>query len=147
MSFFSKAFKAVKSVAKSKVFQAAAGGLAVVFPPAGVPLAAGVAIANKVVDGVNSADAKIRAQAKAVIDSTKSLAAQGDVGAKRAIALMSHVDKAKKGDPAALKKLANLALVDKKRQALARKALSQYGITKTGRIAHKKTHRNLSVAR
>jgi hypothetical protein len=145
MSFFKNALKAIKKVANNKVFQVAAGGLAVVFPPAGIPLAAGVAITKKVTDGISSADPKIRQQAVAVVKNTAALAKQGDVGAKRAVALMKLTHAATKGTPqlqaAAKAKLGRLALADKTRQAKAKQIAGQFGITRQGRIMHKKTKR------
>lgn len=150
MSFFKKAFKSIKSVTHNKMFQAGLGGLAVVFPVVGVPLVAGVALANKVTDGVASADAKIREQAKMVIQQTQALAKTGDVGAKRAVALMK-ITHAAKTNPnpavrkAALSKLGRLAMVDKLRQAKAKQVVGQFQLTRGGRIQHKKTRRNLAA--
>jgi len=145
MSFFSKALGAIKKVANNKVFQVAAGGLAVVFPPAGIPLAAGVAITKKVTDGLNSTDAAIRQQATAVVKNTAALAKKGDVGAKRSIALMKLTHAATRGTPqaqqAAKAKLGRLALADKLRQAKAKQVVANFGLTRQGRIMHKKTKR------
>lgn len=46
MGFFSSILKVTKSIVKSPVTKAVSGGLAVVFPPAGIPAAAAVATAN-----------------------------------------------------------------------------------------------------
>lgn len=149
MGFFSKAFKAIKSVTKNKIFQAAAGGLAVVFPVVGIPLVAGVAVANKVTDGLDSVNPKIKAQATAVVKSTVALAKTGDVGAKRAVALMKITRVAKKGNPvqqaAAKAKLGRLAMVDKTRQAKAKQVCGNFALTRGGRIINKKTKRNLAA--
>lgn len=149
MSFFSKAFKAVKSVTHNKLFQAAAGGLAVAFPVVGVPVAAGIAVANKVSNGINAVDPKIRAQAIAAAKNTAELAKKGDVPAKRAVALMRLVHTAKQaGHPnqqAAQHKLSRLLLIDKTRQAKAKQVVGNFAITRGGRIMHKKTRRNLAA--
>lgn len=146
MSFFKKAFKSIKSVTHSKLFTAGLGGLAVVFPVVGVPLVAGLAVANKVTDGLASADAKIRGQAQAVVKATVDLAKKGDVPAKRAVALMRIVDQTKKGDPAAKAKLGRLQLIEKTRQAKAKALVAQFALTRGGRIVHKRTKRNLAPA-
>ncbi len=146
MSFFSKAFKAVKSVTHNKLFQAAAGGLAIAFPVVGIPVAAGVAVANKVSNGLTSADARVKAQAVAVVKNTADLAKKGDVPAKRAMALLKLVHTAKQGDVAARQKLGRLHLIDKTRQAKAKQVVSNFAITRSGRIMHKKTRRNLAAA-
>lgn len=147
--FFKKALKAVKSVANNKLFQVAAGGLAVVFPPAGIPLAAGVAITKKVTDGLSSVDPKVKAQAVQVVKNTAVLAKQGDVGAKRSLALMKLTSHATKGTPAqkqaAKEKLGRLAMADKLRQARAKQVVAGFAITKQGRIMHRKNHRHLAA--
>lgn len=46
MGFFSSIMKVTKSIVKSPITKAVSGGLAVVFPPAGIPAAAAIATAN-----------------------------------------------------------------------------------------------------
>lgn len=91
--FLKKAIKSVGKVAtgivKNPLVKTIAGGVAVVFPPVGVPLAAGIAVANTVVKGVNSAIPEERQQAKQVVKQTLALAAKGDVGARNAATLFN----------------------------------------------------------
>jgi hypothetical protein len=98
--FLKKAFKSVGKVAsavgnaagsvtKNPLFKTVVGGIAVVFPPVGVPLAAGVAVANTVVKAVNSANPAVRTEAKAAVQQTLKLAAKGDVGARNAATLFN----------------------------------------------------------
>jgi hypothetical protein len=86
-----KGVKTAGKLAKNPLVKAAAGGLAFVVPPVGIGLVAVTnakaiaGVANNIVKGSKSKDPKKKAAATAVIKSTAALAAQGDVGAQRAV--------------------------------------------------------------
>lgn len=97
MSIFSSIAKVAKAVIKSPITKVAAGGLAVAFPVVGIPAAAGVAIAGKVVDaaqGKRGTPAQ-QATAKRVVANTIIAARQGDAGAARAVVAMKKAQTAK----------------------------------------------------
>lgn len=145
MSFFNSAFKSMKGVMHSNIMKGVVGAIAVVYPPVGVPLAAGLAVANKLTDQAESTVAAVKAEAQSVIDQTKKLAATGDIGAKRGLALIEHVAAAKfAADPAvkalARAKLGKLVLNDKKRRLSGQILARQFGITRGGRIVRLKSN-------
>lgn len=91
-----------KAIVRSPLTKAVTTGLAVVYPPVGVPLAAAVAVADKAISMAESADKAVRTTAKALMLNTKREAAKGDQGAQRAFALMKSrlaIRDAKKKDP------------------------------------------------
>jgi hypothetical protein len=189
MSFFSGIAKFAKSVIKSPVVKAVAGGAAIVFPPVGVPAVAAIATANtalalaesgpakaalgaaaklgaktKLVNrarrqikaGVPKAKAKAqmirsahaiarkvratkpaakmankhRTELAAQLKRTKSLAAKGDPGAKRALATFKVVAAARKGNPKARAAVALIA----HRYEIGQRVRSRYELTTNGRI-------------
>lgn len=87
-----------------------AGGLAFVFPPVGVPLVAGVAVADKVLHAYNSANPERKASAARIVDRTRVLAKSGDVGAQRAYSILSQ-------------------------RAAAQKTARQFRVARTGHVA------------
>ena len=102
MSWFKKAWGSIKNVTKSPIFHVVEGGLALAFPEIAIPAAAALAIGNKALSMANSANAEVRAKYTAVVNNTEKLAAQGHVGAQRAVAAMKLAKDAKAGKPAAL---------------------------------------------
>jgi hypothetical protein len=90
VSFFSKIGKAVSGAVKavSPILKPVAGTLAVVFPPVGVPLAAGIAISDKVVKALNSSDPPKREAAQRMVAATTQLAASGNVSARNGLTLL-----------------------------------------------------------
>lgn len=83
-NFLDDAWHATKSVIKSPITKAVAGGVAIVFPPVGVPAAAALVVADRVVRASDSKDPKIAAKAKATIKNTLTLAEQGNTHAAAA---------------------------------------------------------------
>ena len=81
--------KAAGSVVKNPLVKMVAGGVAVVFPPVGMPIAAGIAISDKVLREVNSKNPQKKAAGNAVVRNTMDLAAKGSVGASNALTLMN----------------------------------------------------------
>lgn len=132
-----------KAIVRSPLTKAVTTGLAVVYPPVGVPLAAAVAVADKAISMAESADKAVRTTAKALMLNTKKEAAKGDVGAKRAFALMRArlaTRNAKAKDPAGYNRAA-YAAESKARAALKRAAVydkaPKYGgfiVTAQGRV-------------
>ncbi len=82
--------KLATNLAKSPVTKAVAGGAAFVFPPVGVPLAAGVVVADRLARNVKSPNPKRRAAAKAVVVRTAQLAKAGDQSAVRGLKLIAQ---------------------------------------------------------
>jgi hypothetical protein len=132
-----------KAVIRSPLTKVVTTGLAVVYPPVGIPLAAAVAVADKAISMAESADKTVRDVAKKLIVNTKKQAATGDIGAKRAFTLMQAryaQKKAKAADPVKYNAEAF------KREQIARAALQRsnqldkapkYGgfiVTKEGRV-------------
>lgn len=89
--------KVGKFVAKSPLVKIVATGAAFVFPPIGVPALAAVAAANALVGATK--DAGKAAKALGVIKTTRALAAQGDVSAQRAVALLANAARGAKIAP------------------------------------------------
>lgn len=87
-NIFSDAWKATKSVIKSPITKAIVGGVAVVFPPVGLPAAAALVTADQVVRASESKDPKVRAKAKAMIAATGKLAKAGNTHAQAALKTM-----------------------------------------------------------
>lgn len=81
-----------KKIIQSPVTRVVAGGVALVFPPAGVPLAAAVETANLVLAKLDEADDARKAAQKA-IDATVDLAKKGDKGAQRMADLLIKAKK------------------------------------------------------
>lgn len=97
MGIFGSIAKIAKAVVKNPITKVAAGGLAIAFPPIGIPAAAGVAIAGKVVDaaqGKRGTPAQ-QATAKRVVANTIVAARNGDAGAARAVVAMKKAQVAK----------------------------------------------------
>lgn len=89
-----------KTLAKSPIVKTVAAGAAIVFPPVGVPLAAGVATAAAIAAATES---KIPAQAKAaaqVVLNTAQLAKSGDKGAQQALGAIDMAKQALKAEQA-----------------------------------------------
>lgn len=83
--FFGKLIKSVKSVVKNPVVREVAGTAAIVYPPVGIPLAGGLAVADRVIDveeGLRGGP-KAQQQARAALAHTAHLAKQGHPDAKR----------------------------------------------------------------
>lgn len=87
---------AVKSVVKSPITKAVAGGVAVVCPAVGAPALAGIAAANTVISAAESADKVRRAAAQRSIKATATLA-QTDAGAATAYKAMQTLVEARRG--------------------------------------------------
>lgn len=85
-----------KKIVKSPVTKAAAGGLAVVFPPVGLPAAAAVATADTVIRVAEKGTPKQKKAARKLIAGTKRAAARGDDGASRALGTMRQLYRARK---------------------------------------------------
>lgn len=149
MKFFKRLGNIVKKVATSKILTAVAGGLAVVFPVVGVPMTAGLAITGKVLNATKSANPEIAAKAKAMIKNTVQLAKTGDVGAKRAVALMKTQVVAVKGSPkqkaVAKAAISKLLISDRLKKSRAQQVVANFGMTRAGRILNKKTNRHLAA--
>jgi len=146
MGFFSKIAKVTKSVVRSPITKVAAGGLAIAFPPAGIPAVAGLAIANTTLDRVDQAQAAAKAlrlakagkkrEANAVLRNNKrqraalakklvlsrKLARAGDVGAKRAVSAF-RLAAAAKAERRANKKDKRALANARKQKAIAAKAI------------------------
>lgn len=90
-SWLDDAWKSVKKVVKSPITKAIVGGVAIVFPPVGVPAAAALVAADITVRATESKDPKVRAEAKKLIDNTAKLAKEGDPGAQAAIKILTVV--------------------------------------------------------
>ncbi len=82
------AWKGVKKVVKSPITKVIVGGVAIVFPPVGVPAAAALVAADQVVRASESSDPKVAAKAKATIAATTKLANAGDAHAQAALKIM-----------------------------------------------------------
>lgn len=81
--------KVVKVAAGAgKLLKPIAGGLAIVYPPVGVPLAAGIMVADKANGAINSKDPKRKAAAVRVVAHTVKLAQSGHKGAANGLTLM-----------------------------------------------------------
>ena len=77
-----------KTLVKSPVVKTVVGGAAIVFPPIGVPAAAGLAATAAVVAGLESLNPTVRNAAVSVAKNTATLAANGDQGARIALSTM-----------------------------------------------------------
>lgn len=80
-----------KTIVKSPIVKTAAGGLAIAFPAVGVPLSAGLVVADRAIrtaEGLRGT-AKQQAAMKKTIANTVALAARGNMSAKRAVELMA----------------------------------------------------------
>jgi len=88
--FFSKLWKNTKKVVKSGMVKKIAGATAIIYPPVGIPLAAGLAVADKVVaveEGTRGTK-KQQKQVQKAMKHTAALARRGHRGAKRTMALV-----------------------------------------------------------
>jgi hypothetical protein len=83
-----KAGRIAKKTVKSPILKAGVAGLAVAFPPVGVPAASALVTANAVVSNLESADRKRRELAKRLAANTAKAAKAGDVDSKRGLALL-----------------------------------------------------------
>lgn len=95
-SVASTAGKVGLKLAKSPLVKVTAGAAAFVFPPVGVPLAAGVAAANVIAANVHSLDPRKRKAAKKVVIHTAAVAKKGDADARRGLKLLAAARKASK---------------------------------------------------
>ncbi len=82
------ALKLAKTVVKSPVVKTLVTGAAIVFPPVGLPAAAGLAAATAVAKGLESNIPVVRAAAQQVAKNTAALAKSGNQGASMALAQM-----------------------------------------------------------
>lgn len=87
--------KVAKSVVRSPITKMTAAGLSVAFPAVGVPMAAGIAVADKVVTAAESKSKVRRRVGRRIIKATAK-AAKVDKDAARALRLMRKVVKHKK---------------------------------------------------
>lgn len=95
-----KGVKAVGKVARSPALKAVAGGLALVVPPAGAGLAAGIAaaeVANKVAANVQSSNPKVKGAFANLIRRTAALSKAGDPGARAGLAMIVNAQRAQRG--------------------------------------------------
>lgn len=79
------------AVIKSPITKVVAGGVAIAFPAVGVPLAAGLVVADKalrVAEGVRGTPSQ-QAAMRRTLKTTVALAAKGDPDAKRAVSFMA----------------------------------------------------------
>lgn len=104
MSFFksfgkavSKGFKAVKSIARSPITKAIAGGVAIAFPAVGIPAVAGLAIANQQLDNVDKAKAMAKKLKLDKLAQATLNAAKGKPPAKQQKAIQHAVMLKKRG--------------------------------------------------
>ncbi len=86
--FGRKVKRSAKAVIKSPVVKVGVAGLAIAFPPAGVPAAAALATANAVVTHLESADKAKRKLAQKLCTQTAAAAKAGDSDARRAIGVL-----------------------------------------------------------
>ncbi len=120
MGFIDTALKGIgrvaKSVVSSPITKVTATGVAMAFPAVGVPLAAGVVAADKLVTAARSKRPRVRRTARNVIKRTAKLAKTNRSG-KRALKLIKAAAKARKKkrmagklklSPSAKRKLAKL---------------------------------------
>lgn len=80
-----------KTIVKSPIVKTAAGGLAIAFPAVGVPLAAGLVVADRAIktaEGLRGTP-KQQAAMKKTIANTVALAQRGNAGARKAVELMA----------------------------------------------------------
>lgn len=117
IGFFKALGKIGKSIIKSPITKVTAAGLSVAFPAVGVPLAAGVAIADKVVTAAESKSKVRRKVGRRIIKATAK-AARVDKDAKRALKLMKKVAAHKR-------KLKKMSKAARKRRAKARAKLAK----------------------
>lgn len=97
MSIFKSIGKIAKSVIKSPILKVGVSGLAVAFPVVGIPAAAGVAAAGKIVDAAQgkAGTPAQQASAKRAVANTIVQAKQGDASAQRALTAMKKAQVAK----------------------------------------------------
>lgn len=82
--------KVGKGIVKNPLTKAVAGGVAIVFPPVGVPIAAGVAVTDRVLKDANQKrNPALAAKAKTAIRNTMALSTRGHVGASNAMTLLN----------------------------------------------------------
>lgn len=140
-NFLSDAWHATKSIIKSPVTKVIVGGVAVVFPPVGVPATAALIVADRVVRASESKDAKVRDAAKKQIAATAALAAKGNTHAQAAMksfdvakTLTQHVT-----DPTVLAKmLTPVGAADKARGKAPPKKAAPAGWTRSTEGSYKR---------
>lgn len=88
--------RGLSSVARHPLTKVVAGGVAFAFPPVGVPLVAGVAVADQLVTAAQSANPKRKAAASKIVKRTVAAAKAGDKDAGRAARILSAVARKKK---------------------------------------------------
>ena len=81
--------QAANQLRQNAIVKAGVAGLAVAFPPVGLPATAALALTQKLVDNAKSLNPIVSSAAKALIVGTAAQAKTGDPGAKKAIALMA----------------------------------------------------------
>jgi|GEM_PF-2958510 len=104
--FFDDVWKGTKAVIKSKVTKVAVGGLAIAFPAVGVPAAAALVAADRVVRESEKGNPK----AKKLIVNTANLANKGDRHAQAAMKILTIAKESRKmADPQSIAKNAAIA--------------------------------------
>lgn len=88
--------KTARNIATNPMVRVGAAGAAFVFPPVGVPLAAGVEMANALASATRSVDAKKRQAAAKTVLRTAAAARKGDADAKRGLRLLAQAKKMRK---------------------------------------------------
>lgn len=89
--------KGLKSVVKHPLTKMVAGGVAVAFPAVGVPLVAGIAVADQLVTAAEQTKLpKRQAAAKKIVKRTVAAAKAGDKDAGRAVKIITAVAKKKR---------------------------------------------------
>ncbi len=103
---FDDAWKATKTVVRSPVTKAAAGGLAIAFPAVGVPLATGLVAADRVIAATEGKKgAKAKAVATRAVIRTAAASKAGDQDARRGLELLAQVKGMSPSARASLRKL------------------------------------------
>lgn len=93
---FKKGLRSMHKLTKSPLVKGLATGAAFVFPPVGVPVAAGVAVAGRINLNVHSKNKRKAAAARRVIVRTAQLAKRGDVSARRGLKLLARAGRRRK---------------------------------------------------
>lgn len=117
---FRKVGRALKKVAQSKVVKGIAGAVAVVYPPAGVPLSAGLAAADKAIAAAERGGKAVRAIKRGIRSPTGRQRADRDarVGRAAADAIRHTARVARRGNAEAQRGLALLAVAKRRRAVL-----------------------------
>lgn len=102
--FLKKVGRTAKGIIKSPVIKATATGLAVAYPPVGVPASAALVAANAVVRHTESQDKKKRTLARGLVKSTAKAAKAGDQDAQRGLATLLVAKRLRKARLEAMRK-------------------------------------------